>query len=180
MWNSSHRIPMDWQLYESFIQPKLQEDHHLTSRTKEGVGNLGKSCDPGEDAVQRKLSSPWKYPLASWEISQDRQGTSVAQRESGAGRTERDQRRQPWLPCCTSQPEMSTCWCGQPWVLNFRLQPTGPRKDLGWLCRDSLKGCLEPHPRDVQRMGPRFSTEAPYKPYSQHAKEWAQLCHYNL
>lgn len=151
----------------SSYNQSCRKDHHITSRTKRGGGggNLGKSCDPGRMLCKESFPHP-ENTLRQLGDQPGQTGSFSGSEESAAGRTERNQHRQPWLPCCTSQPEMSTCWCGQPWVLNFRLQPTGPRKRT-WLgyAGDSLKG-LEygATPGDVQRMGPRSSTEAPLSP----------------
>lgn len=55
--------------------------HHITSKTKrKGKNNLGKSCDPRRMLWKNKAFLTLKIPFASWEISQDRQGASVAQR----------------------------------------------------------------------------------------------------
>ena len=81
-----------------------------------------------------------------------------------AGRTERDQHRRSWLPCCTSQPETHTYYCtgglgAETWASVDR-----PRERTGVGCSETAQrawsvvwatsGC-------VCRMEPRSTTEAP-------------------
>lgn len=176
---------MDWQLYEIFIQPKLQERSPHNQQDKKGGGveiwvspvTLGGCC-------AKKAFLTLKIPFASWEISQDRQGASVAQR-----RVQQEEQRETstdspgyrvalpslrWAPAGVGSPE---CW-----ILGFSRQAPGRGLDLAmqetawraWNMEPHLGMCKgwgpdpqqKPHCHPVQKEG----SVPPYKPYSQHAK----------
>lgn len=156
-----------------------RKGHHITSRTKRrgektiwvSPVTLGGCCG------KRQLSSPWKYPSPVGRSARTDRELQWLRGECGRKKRGR-QRRQPWLPCCPSQPEMTTCWCGQPWGLNFRLQPTDPRKRtwLGYEETDWRAWNMEPHLGMCKGWGP----DRQQKPHCQQVQKEGVPLHTSL
>ena len=64
----------------SSYNQSCRKDHHITSRTKRVGVEIWVSPVTLGGCCAKKAFLTLKIPFASWEISQDRQGASVAQR----------------------------------------------------------------------------------------------------
>lgn len=194
MRNSSHRIPMEWQLYtygmRSSYNQSCRKYHHITSKTKrKGKNNLGKSCDPRRMLWKNKAFLTLKIPFASWEISQDRQGASVAQR-----RVQQEEQRETStdspghhvaLPSLTWAPAgVGSLKC---WILGFSRQTPGRGIDLamrrqpeGLGIWSHTWGCAKGQAQILNRVNQCKRKEVPLQISLILSMQWAQLCHCNL